>query len=306
MMSKKKKIILTIVSVVVVLLGAAGVYGFNIYQSLKETTETMHTPVDRVQPEKRPAKVTLEKKDPFSVLLMGVDKREYDSGRSDTMVVLTVNPNSNSVKMLSIPRDTRVEIVGRDMEDKINHAYAYGGVAMSMATVENFLDIPIDYYIEINMEGFKEIVDAVGGVEVHNAFTFSYEGYTFEEGTIQLTGEEALAYSRMRYEDPNGDFGRQQRQRQIISAIIKKGASLSSLWNYSNIFDALGANVKTNLKFEEMVDIQQNYGSAAKNIEQYQIDGSGQIMDDDIYYYIVSDEERTRLQDIFQQHLELE
>ncbi|WP_390628435.1 LCP family glycopolymer transferase [Bacillus litorisediminis] len=91
--------------------------------------------------------------------------------------------------MLSIPRDTRVEIVGRDMEDKINHAYAYGGVAMSMATVENFLDIPIDYYIEINMEGFKEIVDAVGGVEVHNAFTFSYEGYTFEEGTIQLTGE---------------------------------------------------------------------------------------------------------------------
>ncbi|MET3697036.1 LytR family transcriptional attenuator [Bacillus oleivorans] len=304
-MSKKKKLILTIVSILVVLLGAAGVYGFNIYQSLKETTETMHTPIERVQPEKRPEKVTLEKKDPFSVLLMGVDKRENDSGRSDTMVVLTVNPNTNSVKMLSIPRDTRVEIIGRDTEDKINHAYAFGGVAMSMATIENFLDIPIDYYIEINMEGFKDIVDAVGGVEVNNAFAFNYEGYTFEEGTLQLSGEEALAYSRMRYEDPNGDFGRQQRQRQIISAIIKKGASLSSLWNYSNIFDALGANVKTNLTFEEMVDIQRNYGSAAKNIEQYQIAGNGQMINS-IYYYMVSDEERARLQDLLRQHLELD
>lgn len=304
-MSMRKKVILSISAVLVILLAAGGVFAYNIYHSLKETATVMHKPVERVVPEKRPAKITLEKKKPISVLLLGVDKREKDKGRSDTMVVLTVNPNTNSVKMLSIPRDTRVQIADKNFADKINHAYAFGGASMSMATVENFLDIPIDYYIEINMEGFKDIVDAVGGVTVNNKFTFNSGGHTFREGTLELTGEEALAYSRMRYNDPNGDFGRQERQRQIIEAVIKKGASLSSLWNYNNIFTALGDNVKTNLTFEDMVDIQQNYGDAAKNIQQYQIAGTGKMIDN-IYYYIVNKEEKERLQIIFKQHLQLD
>ncbi|MFP3489657.1 LCP family protein, partial [Staphylococcus sp. SIMBA_130] len=90
----------------------------------------------------------------ISILLMGVDERENDQGRSDTMIMITVNPNDNSMMMFNIPRDTRTEIIGRGTVEKMNHAYAYGGVEMAMDTVENFLDVPIDYYFKVNMEAF--------------------------------------------------------------------------------------------------------------------------------------------------------
>ena len=132
----------------------------------------MHQPIEREKSEKRTEEITLTKQDPFSVLMLGVDEREGDSGRSDTMIVLTVNPNQNSIKMLSIPRDTRTEIVGHGTTDKINHAYAFGGEKMSIATVENLLDIPIDYYVGSIWKDFKDIVDAVGGIQVNNNLDF--------------------------------------------------------------------------------------------------------------------------------------
>lgn len=233
-----------------------------------------------------------------------MDERDGDSGRSDSMIVLTVNPELETVKMVSIPRDTRVEIVGHGTVDKINHAYAFGGVTMSMDTVENFLDIPIDYYIEINMESFQDIVDAVGGITVENDLDFTYDNHHFPIGTITLSGEEALAYSRMRYEDPNGDFGRQARQRKVIEAVIKQGASLTTLTNYKDIFNTLGDNIQTNLTFNEMMTIQSNYRTAANNIEQISIEGSGTKIDG-IYYYIVSDEEQENIQTQLKEQLGL-
>src|SRR3954462_3815143 len=201
--------------VLVLLLVGAGAYAFTVYNSLTNTVDTMHQPIEREKSEKRPEEITLTKQDPFSILMLGVDEREGDSGRSDTMIVLTVNPNKNSIKMLSIPRDTRTKIIGRGTVDKINHAYAFGGEEMSMATVESLLDIPIDYYIKVNMEGFKDIVDAVGGIQVNNDLDFKQDGHHFTVGQINLNGDQALSFVRMRYEDPNGDFGRQERQRQV-------------------------------------------------------------------------------------------
>ena len=293
---KKSKRWIKIIGIILVLLVAGGgTYAYSIYKSLTNAVDTMHQPIDREKSEKRTKEVTLTKKEPFSVLMLGVDERKGDRGRSDTMIVLTVNPENHSVKMLSIPRDTRTEIVGHGTVDKINHAYAFGGVEMSIATVENFLDIPIDYYMQINMEGFKDIVDAVGGVTVNNDLDFTYAGVHFTKGPINLDGEKALKYSRMRYEDPRGDFGRQLRQRQIIQEVLNEGASLSSLTNYHTIFTALGKNIKTNITFDEMVDIQQNYKDAVKNVEQMTISGSGTKIDK-IYYLIVSDEEKQRVQ----------
>lgn len=248
--------------------------------------------------------MSLKDAQPFSVLLLGVDQRKNDRGRSDSIIVLTVNPQKNSVKMLSIPRDTRTEIVGKGTVDKINHAYAFGGVEMSIATVEKFLDIPIDHYIQINMEGFKDIVDAVGGVTVQNDLDFTYEGVHFTKGELNLNGEKALKYSRMRYDDPRGDFGRQARQRQIIQAVINEGASLKSLTNYGNIFNALGTNVKTSLTFDQMVTIQSKYKAASKNMEQEQLKGQGGKIDG-IYYFNVPSEEKSRIQLIFKEHLNL-
>ncbi|NYE08675.1 LCP family protein required for cell wall assembly [Bacillus niacini] len=286
-----------------IILIVGGIYGFTVYKSFNSAVATMHEPLDDKQNSEKQPKA-LKKKEPFSVLMLGVDEREGDSGRSDTMIVLTVNPNNNSVKMLSIPRDTMTEIVGKGKEDKINHAYAFGGVPMAVDTVENFLDIPIDYYVKINMEGFKDIIDTVGGIDVENDLAFKIEGFSFPAGKIHLNGEEALAFIRMRYDDPNGDFGRQERQRQVIQAVIKEGASITSLSKAPDIFQAIGSNIKTNLTFEEMISIQKNYKEAGKNIEQLTIISEGKIIDN-IYYGIVTIAEQQRIQDELKAQLEL-
>jgi polyisoprenyl-teichoic acid--peptidoglycan teichoic acid transferase len=289
--------------ILLILLIAGGIYGFTVYKSLKSAVETMHQPIER-KTDKRTKPVELKEKQPFSVLMLGVDQRKGDKGRSDTIIVLTVNPNKNSVKMLSIPRDTRTEIVGHGTTDKINHAYAFGGIPMSMDTVENFLDIPIDYYMQINMQGFKDIVDAVGGVTVQNSLDFTQDKIHFPTGELNLNGKEALSYSRMRYQDPRGDFGRNARQRQIIQAVIKEGTSISSLTNFSSIFEALGSNIKTNLTFDQMVDIQKNYKEAGKNIQQMEMKVNGTRINN-IYYGIVSPDEKQRIQTELKTQLEL-
>ncbi len=299
---KKKRKWLRITGIILlILLIGIGAYVYTVYNSLSNAVNSMHEPVDR-ETTKRTETLNLEQQEPFSVLMLGVDERDGDSGRSDTMIVMTVNPEKKSVKMLSIPRDTRTEIVGHGTTDKINHAYAFGGVAMSMDTVENFLDIPIDYYMQINMEGFKDIVDSVGGVIVNNDLDFTYEGVHFPKGEVTLNGEKALKFSRMRYEDPRGDFGRQLRQRLIIQAVLKEGASLNSLTNFDDIFAALSKNIKTNLTFDEMVNIQKNYKQAAGNIEQFTINGTGQKIDG-IWYLLVDDAEKTKIQTALKDHL---
>ncbi|WP_163144082.1 LytR family transcriptional regulator [Bacillus sp. 22-7] len=301
---KKPKWLKVIGILFLVLLIGGGGYAFMVYKSLTDAVETMHQPIDREKSDKRPEKITLAKKEPFSVLMLGVDERSGDKGRSDTMIVLSVNPNDKSIKMLSIPRDTRTEIVGKGFEDKINHAYAFGNEEMSMATVENFLDIPLDYYIKVNMEGFKDIVDAVGGITVNSSLAFNQSGYQFNEGSNSLNGDAALAYVQMRKQDPNGDFGRQDRQRQIIQGVIKKGISVNSLTNFDDIFGALGKNVRTNMTFAEMKDIQKNYRNAAGNIEQMTISGNGQTINK-IWYLIISSDEQQRVQNELKAHLEL-
>ncbi|MFK2826636.1 LytR family transcriptional regulator [Bacillus sp. B190/17] len=298
----KKKIILIIV---LLLLAIAAAFAFNVYSSLNKALHGMLNDSVLEKSEKRTEDVSLKDKEPFTVLLLGVDERKGDKGRSDTMILMSVNGQENSAEMLSIPRDTRVEIVGKGTEDKINHAYAFGGVNMAAKTVEEFLDVPVDYYIEMNMDGFKDIVDAVGGVTVNSTFAFSYEGADFPKGTLDLNGEEALKYSRMRYEDPQGDFGRQARQRQVIQGVLEKGASVQSIWKYDDILDAISKNVQTNLSVDEIKSIQKNYADARRNIRQEQVKGEGQKIGG-VYYYIVPDEERARLSAIFKKHLNME
>jgi LCP family protein required for cell wall assembly len=301
---KKKKVLWIILSIIGVLVLCTGGYAFYLYKSAADTVASIHEDLDREKSDKRTEEVKFSEKDPISILLMGVDEREGDAGRSDSLILMTVNPNTNSTQMVSIPRDTRTEIVGKGKEDKINHAYAFGGTEMALDTVENFLDIPIDYFVKINMESFKDTVDAVGGVEVNNTLDFTYEGYEFNKGLVSLDGKKALAYTRMRYEDPRGDFGRQDRQRQVIEAVIKKGANVSSITKFGDMFGVVRDNVKTNLTFDEMWEIQANYKAASQNLEQFQVKGSGDKING-IYYYIVPEEERLALSKQLKDHLEI-
>ncbi|MCM3018713.1 LytR family transcriptional regulator [Priestia megaterium] len=291
-------------AIILVLILGVGAYAYSIWHSVEKTFTQTHEPLNRDVSEKRSEKVSFSKRDPISILLLGVDQRAGDRGRSDSLILMTVNPKDQSMKMVSIPRDTRTEIVGKGTTDKINHAYAFGGVDMAVNTVEKFLDVPVDYYVQVNMESFKDIVDAVGGVTVNNDLNFDYDGYSFKKGNLTLDGKEALAYSRMRKQDPRGDFGRQMRQRQIIEGVIEEGASVQSLANYGTILDTIGTNVRTNLKFDDMKQIQSNYKDARRNVEQLQVDGKGEKING-IYYYAVSDATREALSSKLRQHLNI-
>lgn len=297
----KKKKWPWIVGILGVIVIGIGVYLFSIYSSFTSTLDEMHEPLDRPVSDMRVGEVKLSEKDPFSVLLLGVDEREGDRGRSDTMVVLTVNPEDETTKMVSIPRDTYTEIIGRGTMDKINHAYAFGGIEMSMASVENLLDIPIDYVVQVNMEGFKDIVDAVDGVNVNSPMAFD----GFSAGNIHLNGDEALAYVQMRKQDPRGDFGRQDRQKQVIQGIMREGASVSSLVNYGDIFKALGSNVRTNMEFSEMMEVQRNYRSAVGQVDQIVVEnGYGETING-VWYYMMDANELNEIKSTLKGHLNM-
>ncbi len=301
----KKKILFWILGIIGVLIVGGGVYAYTVYSNVSNTLDAVHKPLDREKSEKRDQKVDVSDKKPISILMMGVDQRGEDQGRSDSLMLFTLNPKTKSMKIISIPRDSYTEIVGKGTKDKINHAYAFGGIDMAVKTVENFLNVPVDHYIEVNMDGFKDIVDAVGGVDVNNDLDFNYEGIHFEKGNIHLDGTKALHYSRMRKLDPRGDFGRQMRQRQVIQAVIKKGASVSSLASYGDVLKAIEKNVKTSLTQDQMFEIQKNYKDCMENSEEIQIPGDGHKAADGIWYYYVPDAAKQDITNKLRAHLEL-
>lgn len=308
-MSKGKKIFLIIFTIVAVLvigmIGVAAKLYFDVSNSIQETYQS----VERDREDRlRENDVDLSQQESFSVLLMGIDTGDLgrvEQGRSDTMMVATISPQDNQTTVVSIGRDSYVDIVGHGTTDKINHAYAFGGPAMAMNTVEKFLDIPIDHYVSINMAGLKDLVDAVGGIEVDNEITFSQDGFDFAIGRTSLNGEQALAYSRMRYEDPNGDYGRQERQRKIVEGIVKKVLSLDGITQYQTILNAVEQNMKTDMSFDDMRTLAFNYRSAFQTIKQDQLQGEG-FMQDGISYQRVSDEELARVQKELKAQLNLE
>lgn len=301
----KKKIFLWALGIMGVILVGIGIYAYNVYSNVSNTLNAVHKPLDREKSDKRDGNVDIAGRKPISILLMGVDQRGEDQGRSDSLMLFTLNPKSNSMKIISIPRDSYTEIVGKGKKDKINHAYAFGGIDMTVKTVENFLDIPVDHYIEVNMEGFKDIVDAVGGVDINNDMSFKMDGFDYPKGDLHLDGKKALVYSRMRYADPRGDFGRQMRQRQVIQAVIKKGASVSSLASYGDVLKAIEKNVKTSLTQDQMFDIQKNYKDCLQNSEEIQIPGDGHKAADGIWYYYVPDAAKQDLTNKLRAHLEV-
>ncbi|MGE6601561.1 LCP family protein [Lysinibacillus fusiformis] len=290
-----RKIIILVLTLFIIF---AGLVSYGIYRTVAQSVDHIYKPLnkDKDNDKQQQNKTNIENLKPLSFLLLGVDERPNDVGRSDSMIVVTVNPKSEISTMVSIPRDTRVYNPMKNSYSKINAAYAYGGVEGTVQAVEQFLNIPIDYYIKVNMEGFRDIVDAVGGVTVNNKFAFTLEDVFIPEGKQQINGHVALKYVRMRKEDPLGDFGRQTRQREVISKIIEKGTEFSSLVKYPKILKILEKNVQTNLKLEQLIDIQKAYKSAAQIIKQIEIKGEGKTIDG-IWYYIVNDDTRLEISD---------
>ncbi|NSS83414.1 LCP family protein [Enterococcus faecalis] len=293
-MSKGKKIFAIIFGIILVLFLAVVGMGAKLYWDVSKSMDKTYETVER----SKKSQVNLNNKEPFSVLLLGIDTGDdgrVEQGRSDTTIVATVNPRDKQTTLVSLARDTYVDIPGQGKQDKLNHAYAFGGASLAMDTVENYLNIPINHYVSINMASLKELVNAVGGIEVNNNLTFSQDGYDFTIGKISLDGEQALSYSRMRYEDPNGDYGRQERQRKVIEGIVQKVLSLNSVGNYQQILTAVSDNMKTDLNFDDMKKIALDYRSAFGKVKQDQLQGTG-FMQDGVSYQRVDEQELTRVQ----------
>lgn len=179
-----------------------------------------------------------------ATLLVGSDARDPGPGyqpvpgdddltavRADTIMLL-YHPRQGRSVLVSLPRDSYVSIPGYG-QDKLNAAYAYGGPELLSETVELVTGVRLDGYLEIGFDGFANVVDAVGGVQVcpEQALQDSYSGLDIPAGCSDLDGHQALAYVRMRYADPRGDIGRAERQREIIGKVVTKAASPASVIN---------------------------------------------------------------------------
>ncbi|MDE5415832.1 LCP family glycopolymer transferase [Alkalihalobacterium chitinilyticum] len=304
---KKGKKVLLLISLISVLL----LVGCATYVTLKiaNVTSNVQVALDRGDKSEKRVEAVDPSKDNISILLLGEDRRPDEPiSRTDAIMVATFNKSDNSIILTNIPRDTRVNIAGRDRMDKINHAHAFGGVNMIIDSVEQFLDIPIDYFIRVDFQAFIAIVDAIGGIEVEVPFDFTERGtdrvwYEFYEGMQHLNGEEALAYTRMRKQDPRGDIGRGQRQQQVMQAIIEKSASIQSIARFDDVLEAIADNISLNLSFGNMVALH-SYASSLNSIEQLQIKGNNSTING-VYYYEPVPESVVEISTRLQEHLGL-
>lgn len=272
-----------IVAVLLVFLSAGLAYGYQAWSSAKKTFNQTYESSNISK--SRNVSSVLKKNKPFSILMLGTDTGALgrsDVGRTDTMMVATINPSTETAYLTSIPRDTRVTVgSGANASiQKINAAYTIGGPSTAVKTVENLLDVPIDFYAIINMGGLEKMVNAVGGVDVVPTLTFKYAQANVKKGVkIHLNGKQALSYSRMRYDDPQGDYGRQKRQRQVLQKLVVKAAGLSSITRYQQILTSLNGNLKTDLTFDDLMQIRAKYGDASHHIKSETLQGQDAMID---------------------------
>ncbi|HEM5230687.1 TPA: LCP family protein [Streptococcus suis] len=315
-----KKIFLMSLAIVGLTLGAGLIYGASL---LNFSTGTISKTYKQLDGEKEITPI--DAIEPLTILLMGVDMDQatrggdWEGGRSDSMILVTVNPKTKETNMMSLTRDIMVEIAEANGEssgtvEKLNHSYSYGQAPMAIATIEKMMDITIDRYIEINMDGLVELVDAVGGIEVNNTLGFPISisehepAYTsiVQPGQQLVNGEQALVYARMRYDDPEGDIGRQRRQREVITAIIKKLLQLDGFTQYKKILTAISNNMRTNIEISPAtIPNLLGYKDSVSKLNSYQLRGVDQMVDA-IYYQLPTSEHLLEMQNILKKSIGLE
>ena len=190
-----QKIIVGILGVVAVAVIGLTIYGMKAFDDVTDMVNNIHQLANR-KTKKRDSEVSIEDREPFSILLLGTDDGALGrkgQGRSDSMMVVTLNPEKKQSTIVSLDRDIMADMTDGGSFDKLNHAYAFGGVEQSMDAVEKLLDIPIDHYAILNMQGLRDLIDAVGGIEVNNQIDFTLEGVHVPFGKIELNGKTGLA-----------------------------------------------------------------------------------------------------------------
>ncbi|WP_339190651.1 LCP family protein [Paenibacillus sp. FSL R5-0490] len=292
----KKPLIITL-SVLLVLGGLGFIYrkqlvvfAFNLFASatVREALDDSFVPAgDKDAP-------VVEHTDPFSLLLLGIDQRDNEPSRSDTIIYSVVRPEDNKVLLLSIPRDSYTEIVGRDVKSKINSAYAHGEAKMAMDTVENLLGNKVNFYAAINFNGLKDIVDAVGGVElpikknIENKLKI-HEKLFVEANKPIYSGEEALGYVRYR---EDSDFNRTMRHRIFLSAFMNRALEVKNLTKIPDVIQIAGSNFTTNMTSDFIVKFAESLymKDSIPTISNYMLKGEGATRSGTWYYDLSEDD----------------
>lgn len=291
----------------VCLIGFGIHYGFKRYRAAHKAADSIYNS-SNIQ-KARDVSVTLKKGKPVCLLLMGTDTGALGrtfKGRTDTMIVAVLNPQKKMMTVVSLPRDAEVAVYGHEdyFPSKINSAYEYGGSAAAVKTVQKYLNVPIDFYATINMGGLESLINAVGGVDIEPTLTFSYDGQSFTKGEkTHMNGKRALAYVRMRYDDPLGDYGRQERQRQVLIQLAFKSTKLTSLLS-DNFLDTISKQMTTDLTFNELVALGTKYRVATHGMTSDHLQGETKTVAGQSFE-IPTTEEKQRITDLLRKALEL-
>ncbi|EGQ2713388.1 LCP family protein, partial [Staphylococcus pseudintermedius] len=270
------------------------IFAFTLFNSSKNAFDDSFSQSDQRQSQLRDSKVNAAKQ-PISILFLGIDDsstrrqngQSAENARTDAMILSTMNPDKHQIRLVSIPRDTLSYIPEVGYYDKITHAHAYGGPEASMRTVEANLNVPVDYYVRINMEAFAKTVDELGGIEYDVPYDLN-EPNTMDKGRIklkkgkqQLNGDEVLAVTRTRKQD--SDLKRGQRQMEVLKILFKKAQDTKSLHKLDDIIEIVGKNSKHNLSYSEIKALATNYLANDVDIQSQQLKGENELLNG-IYY----------------------
>lgn len=291
-MNKGLKFLLYLLALMLIIVPT--IFAFTLFNSSKNAFDDSFSQSDQRQSQLRDSKVNAAKQ-PISILFLGIDDsstrrqngQSAENARTDAMILSTMNPDKHQIRLVSIPRDTLSYIPEVGYYDKITHAHAYGGPEASMRTVEANLNVPVDYYVRINMEAFAKTVDELGGIEYDVPYDLN-EPNTMDKGRIklkkgkqQLNGDEVLAVTRTRKQD--SDLKRGQRQMEVLKILFKKAQDTKSLHKLDDIIEIVGKNSKHNLSYSEIKALATNYLANDVDIQSQQLKDENELLNG-IYY----------------------
>lgn len=287
-MGTGKKVALIIVAIIFALILGGGLYAYSYIQNTMNKMDKVD-----ISDNAQDLGITENKNGEIvNIALYGIDAAEGETGRSDSIMILTLDNFHNRIKLTSVMRDSYVDIAGHGM-DKINHAYAFGGPELAIRTLNENFGLNITDFMSVNFTSMPEIIDMLGGVIIditdEEIATGQIPGL-YQSGTQLLTGDQALAYSRIRYASGN-DFKRTERQRTVLNALVVKMIQ-QPVTSYPGLISDLAPYITTSLSNQEMLDMTTKYGALAKQgIKQNRFpqddDANGQMIDG--VYYLVFD-----------------
>ncbi|OEH56412.1 transcriptional regulator [Oceanobacillus sp. E9] len=309
----KKMISIVLIPMLLFIVGGLSYAGY-VYGTTKNVMKDSYEDNGRDKSNLRDSEVEINM-DNITVLIMGVDtgikRGNEDRSRTDSLLFASLNKKDKSVDLLSIPRDSYVYIPSEGKNDKIAHAHAFGGTMGTIDTVENMLDIPVDYYVKLNFDSFVDVVESLGGIEVDVPYEFTESDSNDKKDAIHLmpgeqtlNGEEALAFARTRKQD--NDIERGKRQQEVIKSIADKTLSVDSLFNIDKVIKSVGENMATNMSFSEMKSL---FSYVAKGddlkINTLNLSGSDN-MSNGVYYWMLDEQNLSNIELRMKEHLEIE